>query len=266
MKPNCLAIACSGSIGFCTIQSALLGEQRLDHRHVFVLAGAARQHEAGRRERIERKFAEDEAHLAGIDVALLQFRKGRLGEMRAVRAGHRGIFDDGHRRLVGTEHDIAVGTGFRQIRRVGTGSSSARARRGETGQNGASNAGERKYRGGREELATGERQGNLLVLTGKCLQRNVAPARRSAKGLARRCWPTFASGLTSARDCQLAFDRRAEPRQRLPAGHRRRCRAGLRQCAPPRRRRRAGLACARRAAAALGAARRARWRASRGSG
>ena len=31
-----------------------------------------------------------------------------------MRAGHRGVFDDGHRRLVGAEHDVAVGAGFGQ--------------------------------------------------------------------------------------------------------------------------------------------------------
>ena len=57
---------------------ALLGEQRLDDRHEFVVAGASRQHEAGCGERIEWKFPEYEAHLAGVDVTLLQFGKGRL--------------------------------------------------------------------------------------------------------------------------------------------------------------------------------------------
>src|SRR5690349_12919920 len=67
----------------------LLLKQRLDHGEILVLAGTARQHEGASRDRIEGKLAEDESHLAGINVALLQLRKGILAEMRTVRAGHR---------------------------------------------------------------------------------------------------------------------------------------------------------------------------------
>src|SRR5215472_1756146 len=86
----------------------LLGEQGLHDGHVSVLAAAARQHESRGRERIEREGTQGVADLAGVDVTLLQLGKRGLGKMRAMRAGHRGIFDDGHRRLVGPDHDVAV--------------------------------------------------------------------------------------------------------------------------------------------------------------
>jgi hypothetical protein len=40
------------------------------------------------------KLPKDESDLAGIDVFLFHLRIGRLVEVAAVRAGHRGIFDD----------------------------------------------------------------------------------------------------------------------------------------------------------------------------
>ena len=56
----------------------LLAEQRVDHGEILVrvvLAGAARQHEGGGSEIVERKFAENVTHLAGVDVLLLDFRE-----------------------------------------------------------------------------------------------------------------------------------------------------------------------------------------------
>jgi hypothetical protein len=50
--------------------------------------GAAGQHEARGRERIEREFAQNELHLAGVDVVLDQGRIDRLVEVCAVGAGH----------------------------------------------------------------------------------------------------------------------------------------------------------------------------------
>src|SRR5262245_30764160 len=50
----------------------LLRKEGFDQREKFVVAGTARQHGGGGRERIERKFPEDEAHLAGVDVFLLR--------------------------------------------------------------------------------------------------------------------------------------------------------------------------------------------------
>jgi len=53
-----------------------------------------------------------------------------------MRAGHRGIFDDGHRRFVGSEHDVAVGAGLGQIRRIrlaGIGFGELRRRNGSDG-------------------------------------------------------------------------------------------------------------------------------------
>src|SRR5450759_1848512 len=104
----------------------LLAEQRVDHGIIFVLVvlgGAMREHERRARQIVEREIAQDVADLAGVDVALLKFRECRLLEMRAVRAGHRGIFDDGDRRLVVAQgqigqrirlHQVGGGHRFRQ--------------------------------------------------------------------------------------------------------------------------------------------------------
>src|SRR6516165_711545 len=93
----------------------LLRKEGFDQREKFVVAGAARQHGGGGRERIEGKFPEDEAHLAGVDVFLLHLGVGGLVKMAAVRAGHRGVFDDGDRR-VGLPLDlVAEGTRHQQV-------------------------------------------------------------------------------------------------------------------------------------------------------
>src|SRR5262249_15741417 len=94
----------------------LLREEGLDQRKIFVLAGAARQHGGGGGQRVERKFPENEANLAGIDVFLLQLRVRRLVEMAAVRAGHRGIFDDGDRGIVGALDLVAQRARRHQLR------------------------------------------------------------------------------------------------------------------------------------------------------
>src|SRR4030095_12762904 len=62
----------------------LLVEQGLDHGEILVLvvlAGTAGEHEGAGRERVEGELAQDEAHLAGIDVALLQLREGLVVEV-----------------------------------------------------------------------------------------------------------------------------------------------------------------------------------------
>src|ERR1017187_1970108 len=82
-----------------------------------------REHQRRARQIVEREIAQDVADLAGVDVALLKFRECSLLEMRAVRAGHRGIFDDGDRRLVFAQgqigqrirlHQVGGGHRFRQ--------------------------------------------------------------------------------------------------------------------------------------------------------
>ncbi|CCV12423.1 hypothetical protein MESS4_430069 [Mesorhizobium sp. STM 4661] len=95
----------------------LLLEQYVHHREIIVL-GAARQHETGLGAGVERKFAQDKAGLAGIDIFRLQFRKGRLGEIRAMRAGHRGIFDDGDLRVVLAELLLGQRTRLQQCRHI----------------------------------------------------------------------------------------------------------------------------------------------------
>ncbi len=74
VKPACLAIASSGSSGFCTTQSFCCWNSVSIIGKYLSLSGAARQHEGGGGQRVEREFAEDEAHLAGVDVALLELR------------------------------------------------------------------------------------------------------------------------------------------------------------------------------------------------
>src|SRR5438034_1313102 len=93
----------------------LLREEGLDQREEFVLAGAARQHGGGGRERIEREFAENEAHLAGVDVLLFQLGVGGLVKMAAVRAGHRSVFDDGDRSIRAPLNLIAERTRREQV-------------------------------------------------------------------------------------------------------------------------------------------------------
>ena len=74
----------------------LLGEQEFVGGEGLVVAEAAGEHEAGDIERVAGEFAEDEAHLAGVDIFLLQLREGLLAEDGAVRAGQRAVFDHRH--------------------------------------------------------------------------------------------------------------------------------------------------------------------------
>src|SRR5208282_4693518 len=74
--------------------AVLLGEQTVDHGVALVRAGATREHEAGGRQRIERKFAQDELRFARVDVLGLETGPYLLVEGRAMAAGHRGVFDD----------------------------------------------------------------------------------------------------------------------------------------------------------------------------
>src|SRR5262245_10094672 len=73
---------------------ALRAEQQVDDGEILV-AGTVSQHERASRQWVERKFPEDVADLAGIDVALFQLRKGLGLKLRTVRTRHRGILDDG---------------------------------------------------------------------------------------------------------------------------------------------------------------------------
>ena len=78
------------------------------------IAIAARQHETGHRQRIERKFAQNEANFPGFDVFFLQFRPDIGMECRTMGAGQRGIFIDRDLGLLIAQTDIAQGTGHRQ--------------------------------------------------------------------------------------------------------------------------------------------------------
>ena len=55
---------------------------------------------------VERIFAEDELHLPGVDVVLPKQRHDLRLERRAVRAGHRGIFDHRDLRVFRAVHHI----------------------------------------------------------------------------------------------------------------------------------------------------------------
>jgi hypothetical protein len=82
--------------------------------------------------------------------------------MRAMRARHRGIFDDGHWRFVGPDHDVAVRPGIGQIGRrgvvVGAGLT------GKPGKSAAENSkGKGKWRGRSDESTARERQSGLQI-------------------------------------------------------------------------------------------------------
>src|SRR6266700_5423670 len=81
-------------------------EQRVDDVVIFV-ARAPRQHEARRRQRVERELAQDVADLAGVDVFRFQRRIDFDGEIRAMAAGHRRIFDQRNRRLGAAQRLLA---------------------------------------------------------------------------------------------------------------------------------------------------------------
>ena len=112
------------SMQFADIDQRILGlrhqaflqfEQGLDCTEVFfgiALAGAARQYRGCGGLYVERKFAEHETYLAGVDIFRTQHRKDILTERRAMRAAHRRIFGDGHRRLRRPDGDVGEGYRF----------------------------------------------------------------------------------------------------------------------------------------------------------
>src|SRR3954447_18958075 len=101
-------------------QIVLRLEQRIDQREIFprVVAGDATRH-GGRSQRdiVEREFAEDVAHFAGVDIFRLDLRKYGFVEMRAMRTGHRCEFGDRHRCVGGTERHVRQRHRFCDIRR-----------------------------------------------------------------------------------------------------------------------------------------------------
>src|SRR5689334_12061336 len=97
----------------------LLLEQHVDHREVFFRRGAAGQHEGGERQVVEGELAEDELHLAGVNELALELRKDVLVKGGAVRAGGRGIFDDGDRRVGAAQHLVAEGRRVEQGGQIG---------------------------------------------------------------------------------------------------------------------------------------------------
>ena len=60
----------------------------------------------GGRQRVEGKLAQDKTDLAGIDIFAFQIRKGVGVKGRAMRAGHRSIFDNRDRRVAGAKCNI----------------------------------------------------------------------------------------------------------------------------------------------------------------
>ena len=90
-------------------------EQRADQRENLVAARAARQHRGARRQVVERELAHDEAHLAGVDVLLLERREHGVVEVGAVAAGHGGVLHDRDGRVVLAEHEVGQRAGLRQL-------------------------------------------------------------------------------------------------------------------------------------------------------
>ena len=106
--PGLLADHPQGHVGLLH-QLLLLLEQELDGTEKFLgiaIGDAARQHRCRRGLDVEREFPEHETHLAGIDIFRPQHRKDVLAERGAMRATHRRIFGDGHRRVGGTERHV----------------------------------------------------------------------------------------------------------------------------------------------------------------
>ena len=144
----------------------LLAEECFHHGIIFVgvvVGGAMREHEDRARQIVEREIAQDIADLAGIDVALLDFRECGLLEMRAVRASHRGIFDDGDRRLGIAQRQI--GHAFR-IQKLGGGVICRQRPSREGRQRGNAKYGgcQRDGGGAQAELASGDMQLKLRWL------------------------------------------------------------------------------------------------------
>ncbi|MND75632.1 hypothetical protein D3C80_672580 [compost metagenome] len=105
---------------------ALLLEQHGDHREILfrrcqlfrLLRVAACQHEGGGCDRIEREFADDELHLAAIDILRLDRVEGDVVEVCAMRAGHRHVFDDLDRGIGTAERHFRQGAGLQRCSHV----------------------------------------------------------------------------------------------------------------------------------------------------
>jgi hypothetical protein len=80
-------------------------------RHI-AIGDAVRQHGRARGRNIKRKGPRHEAYFAGVDIFRLRHGKDVLGEGRAMRTGHRGIFDDGDRRLGGAQRHVGEHAGL----------------------------------------------------------------------------------------------------------------------------------------------------------
>ena len=101
---------------------ALVVEEEVDNRELTVGGRAAGDHDGGGGQRIERILAEQEAHLAGVDVLLFERIEDLGVEALAVRAGHGGVLDDHVRRVGIAERHFAERAGNHQraaLRRLG---------------------------------------------------------------------------------------------------------------------------------------------------
>ena len=81
-------------------------EQGVDHGVIAVVAGAAGEHEGCGGEIVERELAQHVTDLAGVDIFGLQLGEHFGLEIGAVRAGHRGVFNDGDGRVVLADDDV----------------------------------------------------------------------------------------------------------------------------------------------------------------
>ena len=108
-EPGLLADPRQGLGGVLRHPVVLLPEQHVDDGEIFagiVLGDAARQHRARRGLDVEREFAEHVTDLAAVDVFRLDLREHGFVEVRAMPAGHRGVFGDRHRGVGGTERHV----------------------------------------------------------------------------------------------------------------------------------------------------------------
>jgi len=80
----------------------LILEQEINERKILIPRQTPRHRGSHAGGPVQRIFAEDDLHLAGIDVILIQLRDDFLLERRAVRAGHGGIFHHGDLGVLGT--------------------------------------------------------------------------------------------------------------------------------------------------------------------
>ena len=173
-----------------------------------VLGDAARQHRAGGGFDVEREFAEHVADLAGVDVFRLDLREHVFVEGRAMRAGHRGVFGDGHRGVrPGRAPCPAATPAWRRRRR----SAPSRRRSGAAARSRRAGGKPGQRQGGGEGAARDD-QGRLPDWR---VRAKEACGKTPFASLKRQCGNGGSAARPARRD-SISLDRGAEPRQRGP--------------------------------------------------